>query len=375
MTTETALEHSLMSGPRGRRVLLEFALASEFRFSGGTAGPVRESVERAALHLDRSRPAPKNVFGHIGTAPRPVTQPVPVEEVAQQLAHVRLAAVTPPLLRDCLFRAVDLARYWQEPDEFDLLAADPEMRVPLNRIAAHLATAPETATWAAALAECAQWTVTWEGSAPSEAALSPRELLRDDGAQVREAEVQARRDFPRDPTASISGRWWSRPPFQLFSSAGELVDGSPTKLWFVEDSLGWETALAQRLHIPPGLRVYEIDSSNAWIELCRRFPLDASAHKRYDWYRTTARVGAWVIPDWERVAEHYDAVHLPVLSYLANAGRALVVDDDRASVIAGWDPDQTFWFTPDVRPVGDRVAWRFTFEDQRAGWAPMNPHH
>ncbi|GAB2843595.1 hypothetical protein GCM10027092_05630 [Yaniella soli] len=128
--------------------------------------------------------------------------------------------------------------------------------------------------------------------------------------QVIDEEVVARRDRPLDPTANFSGHWWSRPPGELASSAGELFDGSPVKLWFVEDSLGWERATGQRLTVPETPQIYEIDSEQAWAGLCARFPPDVTAQKRHDWYRATGRRGKWFMPDWAEVAKYYDAVHL-----------------------------------------------------------------
>ncbi len=76
-----------------------------------------------------------------------------------------------------------------------------------------------------------------------------------------------------------------------------------------------------------------------------------TAQKRHDWYRTTGRDGRWVMPDWSRVAEMYGGVHLTVTGYLAAAGTAIDVDDDAASVIAGWAPDETHWLTDASAPT------------------------
>lgn len=90
------------------------------------------------------------------------------------------------------------------------------------------------------------------------------------------------------------------------------------------------------------------DVPDDWAQLCRRFPLEITAQKRHDWYRTTGRDGRWVLPDWDAVAEVYGGVHLAVAGYLAAAGTAIDVDGDAGSVIAGWAPDETFSLTDDV---------------------------
>ncbi|MFX1760442.1 MULTISPECIES: hypothetical protein [Rhodococcus] len=63
----------------------------------------------------------------------------------------------------------------------------------------------------------------------------------------------------------------------------------------------------------------EIHGPDDWVQLCRRFPLEAIAQKRPGWYRTTGRDGRWVLPDWRAVAEVYGGVHLNVAGYLAAA--------------------------------------------------------
>lgn len=151
-----------------------------------------------------------------------------------------------------------------------------------------------------------------------------------------------------------------------------LFDGSPAGLWYVEDSLGWERAESMRLIVPEEASVFEVEGAADWAELCARFPLEVTAQKRDDWYRTTTRTARWVIPDWAQVAEHYDGVHLQVGAYLAAAGVAIPIDDRSgfASMIAGWNPDETYWFSSDV--VNDNECTRWMLEDNGADmvWNP-----
>lgn len=64
-----------------------------------------------------------------------------------------------------------------------------------------------------------------------------------------------------------------------------------------------------------------------------------------------------MIPDWAAFAERYDLIHLQIAAYLAAAGTAIHVTDRTASVIAGWAPDTSFWFTDRVRYVDAPIAW------------------
>ncbi|NHB85872.1 hypothetical protein G7085_18525 [Tessaracoccus sp. HDW20] len=104
----------------------------------------------------------------------------------------------------------------------------------------------------------------------------------------------------------ISGFWWSRPPHWLRPST-RLVDGVPVGMRLVEDAFGWRRATATRLQVAESARVYEVDSAAAWAGLCREFPLEVTAQRRHDWYRTTGREGRWVVADWGRYADGGDA--------------------------------------------------------------------
>lgn len=95
-------------------------------------------------------------------------------------------------------------------------------------------------------------------------------------------------------------------------------------MWFIEDSLGWE--------------------------------------------RATGRWGRWVIPDWPRVADSYDGVHLTAAGYLSAAGTAIDVDTDIASVIAGWSPDETYWLTDTVTRSIDTRNWVRDDDGQEPIW-------
>jgi hypothetical protein len=198
------------------------------------------------------------------------------------------------------------------------------------------------------------------------------ETLRDYSARTVKEEVRAASERPADPSAGFSGEWWSFPPTR--SSTRSLFDGTPAELWFVEDGTGWKRAVSRRMRIPGGVRVYEIGGAQAWAQLCREFPVEVTAQKRHDWYTTTGRVGRWVIPDWPRVAEYYDGVHLTVCGYLAAAGTAIAVDDATASVIAGWAPDETYWLTDNAAADGDEAqVWVCDTDGEHPEWTAERP--
>ncbi|MFZ2529203.1 MAG: hypothetical protein WAX14_16360 [Rhodococcus sp. (in: high G+C Gram-positive bacteria)] len=350
----------LSTGPRGRRMLLAYALEAERaarpEYDENSFG---SAVFRASYQLDPGRGRTRVVYG-AGTE-GPQWPEIAPEEVARRLAQVPLPEVTALDLRSALVDAVDTARYWQDPDGEDILVATVPVRQELRRVAEHIAGSPDAQWWGTGVARDDQWLVGWDNgdecgvqaSVPPPAA----DRLRNWHTRVSEAEARAERDRPTDATANWSGEWWSAPLTHMWASSRTLADGNPAGVWFVEDSMGWDRAFARRVTVPPGAAVLEVDDADTWVDLCRRFPLEVTAEKRHDWYRTTGRDGRWVIPDWQRVAEHHAGVHLTVAGYLSAAGTAIDVDTDTASVIAGWAADETFWLTDAVVPDEVPVVW------------------
>lgn len=364
---EQELADLLMSGPRGRRLLLEYAVRSEQLHDSGQRGDsFALGVTYASYELDPGKGTSVKLFGS-GAADVGMIENLAVsaDEVARRLDSISLAGANSTLLRDCLAASCDNARYWQEPDGTDVLAATDSMRRSLTRVAEHVASSHCTSWWRQPVQRDEQWSTTWEGDFDASPSIDPIGLLRSTRAGIIEKERTAHIERPADPTANWSGDWWSSPAAALTSST-RLLDGtSPANLWFVEDSFGWDHAQTIKVKIPREANIYEIDSADAWASLCKRFPIEVTAQVRHDWYRTTGRSGIWVMPDWLRVAEHYNAVHLQVQAYLCAAGTAIPITEHTASVIAGWNPDQTYWFTPEIAWSGDPVRWERREDD---GW-------
>lgn len=359
----------LLAGPRGRRLSLELARTM---VEGTEAGQAYiHAAHMAAYGLDPGRGTSVVMLLSAG-APREEPEPpgpVTPDEVAALLGRVRLTPYDDGALLAALVATVDSARYWQEPDGEELLAATPVMRDALHPIAAQVAAGSGVAWWTAPVDRAAQWSVEFENPRTPPADGPSQELL----ARWRDAESRheddARAERPADVRANWSGHWWSTPPNELTRTTRSLGERGPVGLWLVEDGFGWERATAVPVPVPDDAVVLEIDGPAAWADLCRRFPLDVTASRRHDWYRVTGVDGAWVIPDWSRVAEEYDGVHVTVAGYLATAGRAVPVDDGCATVLAGWGPDETCWLTDAVRAddVGpERQVWS---RRDDGGWA------
>lgn len=115
------------------------------------------------------------------------------------------------------------------------------------------------------------------------------------------------------------------------------------RLALAEDPCGWKLARCWAVAPHASARVYEIHWSDEWAALVERYPLDVSRSRRHDWWRATGWTGRWVIPDYAYAAANWDAIHVAVAGYLTTAGLDLPVSGNARTMLAGWDPDATWW--------------------------------
>ncbi|MFE5411176.1 hypothetical protein [Microbacterium sp. NPDC056569] len=344
---------ALLAGARGRRLCLEYAVSGAYRDETSADREAAATAWWAASAFETS--GTTILFRPEGdTSPFVPTTPTPAQ-AARALDAIGLDVPVPASLRTALAASVDAAMYWQPPDGRDHLCATAELRAPLRRVATVIAGSPAADWWTGGVAEDDQWAVHWEG-----AGRSSREV-EDELRRWREAtaadEARAAAERPADPTAAWSGQWWSIPPSGLVRTTRSLGKAGPAGLWFGEDSMGADSATATPVDVYPA-RVIEIRGPEDWAQLCAQHPLDVTASRRQDWFRVTGSDRQWVIPDWAAVAAEADAVHLTVAGYLSAATRLIEVDGDRASVLAAWNPDETFWFRGTAaRPAGEQ-RWR-----------------
>lgn len=349
----------LLSGPRGRRLCLELAMEMD--------QDVRIAVFHLGYNLDPGAGRSRRMLtmNPSGEAPPPLPEST-MGELAGMITSLDLKGVTDELVQHALQRAVDTARYWQEPEGEDFLAATQEITESLAHIAKSLEGKPATQWWDQK-AQPAQWAIDWRSADdPTQLPRNPQHTLFEWARKERAEEIRAAKERPQDPHANFSGEWWSI-PHGLIHTVARIPDG----LSLVEDSLGWEEATV--IPVAGTGRILEITTEEDWINLCRAFPLEVTASRRHDWFRTTGRHGRWVIPDWEQAASTWDAVHLTVAGYLSAAGRALQTDEDTATVIAGWDPGSTFWLTDVARETeGPRQFWHQPHNEDQWELVPGN---
>lgn len=368
------LNQALMSGRRGRRLLWEFAVASEeTQLETFGEHPLHAAMFFAAYRVAIERGESVGLLGIDESSMPEISAP----EIARILDGTILVPVNAALLQRALVRSVDSARYWQAPDGEDTILALPALAESLERVARHLAACGLATRWLASVDLRNQFQVEFDqhdlqGGAQSPGADS-HGILQEWKACVLATEARDAAELLGTPLGSFSGEWWSIPSHRLPSTTGVFPGHQPVGLSCVEDGFGWEQTSVRLVSVLPSARVLEISTADDWIRLCREHGLEVTAHKRHDWYQTTGRDGAWKIPDWLAVARNYDAVHLSIGAYLALAGECLEIDEKFSSVIAGWDPDQTFWFTDSLRlyePAQEWTCLEANSEDAR--WVPSS---
>lgn len=335
---------SFLGGPTVRRMCLELAMELD--------PELRSAVFELANALEPGRGTAWVMLADGSNNVAAPPSPASPTELAAAIATLDLTDLDEARMQDALERAVANARYWQEPDGEDMLVVPPVVRAAFGSLAEHVMKALGLQA-NGGLRRREQWAIDWRSpDDPAPLDKDPRQTLAQWTLKARAGEERAARERPSDAHANWSGEWWSIPN-GLVHTIGQI----PAGFNLVEDSFGWDQATA--IPVRGVGRTFEIRTADDWISLCRIFPLDVTASRRHDWFRCTGREGRWVIPDWERVGEEWDAVHLTTRGYLGLAGRALEVDADTASVIAGWDPDSTFWLTDVAREwEGPRQYWR-----------------
>jgi len=350
MTTNA---EALLSGPRGRRLCLKLARALD--------ADIDIAVFCLGYDLDPGR-GTSRVTATSDDDGAPTREHATVEQLMSALSSLDPASLGEDRISAALERSVQSAAYWQRPDGEDTLAGVPGVMSALSPLAERVVGTQSTQWWGKPRRD-EQWAINWRHSdAPVALPKEPLEILAAWARGVRAEEAQAASEHPHDPAADCTGSWWSIPA-GVFQTVGQI----PSGLRLVEDSHDAEHATT--IPIRGRGTTFEIRSAEDWASLCRAHPLEVTASRRHDWFRATGRDGRWVIPDWESVAGEWDAVHLTALAYLGGAARAIPVNADTASVIAGWDPDATIWLTGAAEEAeGPREAWHRAEHD--APWTP-----
>ncbi len=345
----------LLEGPRGRRFSLELLRAAGGR--SAAAEHLGSVLFWADVRLTREQGRAVALWGltlddsGTVTSSTPDAEPMPtLAAVAAALDAVEPAALTPDHVVDALEQTAESALWWQERDATDDLLARPELVAPLRRLAARAAASPVVQRLGGQ--DPVQWAVSFEGDDAGRPAPPMPEQLAEWADGIRA-------DQARGTDGPVSGDWWTTPPWPApQTSSAPFADHGPLALWAVEDSFGWQRAEVTEAHDGRATRTIVIDRLEDWAELCRRFPLDVSSTtRRWDWGVATGREGAWVMPDWTAAAAEVDVVELTVAGWFRCSGLAVPVDEDRASVVAGWTPGSRYWLTEPGPGCGAHSTW------------------
>jgi hypothetical protein len=331
--------NSLLIGPRGRRLC--WALVVDM------GAPARERIGAAwgQVGFDSLGADPAELAGELAAA------------VGQADWHAVVAGMNEVALVGPLAESVTWAMYWQRPDGVDRALAYPEVADALRPVA-HAVTAAAAARWWPGGADLGaqQYVAPVEGTGAGPALSGAADRLAAWlAAEAKDEHSAAGR--PDDPAANYSGHWWSSPALAgLVSTTRALPGLGALQLRAKEDWPGWDEVRCWPVMPRRVPRTYEIAGPDDWVALVARYPLDVSKSRRHDWWRVTGWAGSWLMPDYAAAAFDYDAIHLSVGGYLTTAGNALPVDGARC-LLAGWDPDETYWLADVLAAAGPPVRW------------------
>lgn len=287
-----------------------------------------------------------------------------VEVLLAALAEVDAAPVRawrdPLAFVEPMAESVSSAMYWQPPHDQDVVLTDSRIAAVLRPVAEVVAEAPATDWWTTPVDLSAlRYTSLFDNEAPSPPVLEGARGRLNGWRERRTREESDAADRPADPAAPLSAFWWCTPVEEpLVTTTRPLPGLGSVELVWEEDDFGLSDAEIWPLAPTRAPRVWEIDGPESWTRLVDRYPLEMTNARRHDWYRVTGRVGRWCIPDWNAVAADWDAVHLTVAGYLTTATRACILaDGESATVLGGWNPDQTWWLTDVLAEASGPQRW------------------
>jgi hypothetical protein len=332
---------SLLAGPRGRHLC--WALVEEI--GGGQAEAWNGPSWRQVTQFGSPPGDPAMLAAELAAA----VGRADWEAVTAGMSDVDLVAP--------LAESVAWAMYWQPPDDVDQVLANPEVAGVLRPVARAVTRAPGARWWSSGVELGTQQHLepvdgTTEGPALSDTAERLAAWL---AATAEDERSTAER--PADPAADYSGCWWSSPKWPAPVSTTRALPGlGALQLIAVEDWPGWAEVRCWPLAPRRDARIYEITGPGDWVALVARYPLEVTKSRRHDWWRVTGWAGTWLMPDYAAAASDYDAIHLSVGGYLTTAGRALPVAG-AGCMLAGWDPDETYWLADVLATAGPPVRW------------------
>ncbi|MFV4914313.1 hypothetical protein PFZ49_12380 [Microbacterium lacticum] len=142
----------------------------------------------------------------------------------------------------------------------------------------------------------------------------------------------------------LKGTWWVCPEGVPITIDDDAVASG---LHVVRDDYQTLGRLT-RACVDGGARVYQIIGGEDWRRLCSAYGVSAPL-ETYDWGMPSSDNPT--VPDWERVAQDFDAVHLSIGGYIRTAYRPIALNGGAWTVLAGWHPGSTAWLKERVFPI------------------------
>jgi hypothetical protein len=243
---------------------------------------------------------------------------------------------------------------------------DPAVIAELRTIATRVAESAGCQWWWSQAERSAQRYVQWTGhEEPAPEPGNSAETLRLINAEAIELERSMSRDRHLPAGTGTAGPWWSFPFPGLISTTRRVGSLGAVLLAGREDGFGETEAVVRPVVLAEDARVFEIDQPQAWQRLVTDYRRTATATYRHTW-AWTGWDGEWLVPHWPAVAADWDGVHLSVAGYLSTAGHPLPVGPAR-TLLAGWNPDETYWLADVITSIGEAQAWHNPSRDP-LGW-------
>lgn len=371
----------LLAGPRGRALCAAIAGLDGDRLLHAlerpTSGVRYQAVE--AQHAGRPwwPPPGWDVVKRRSREAEAHPLPEPSEVLAGVVAAIDLEVLAE--VRDelafvpSLVEAVDDVMFsGDEASVREVLASAADVLVP---VAEALVRAPGASWWWGPCDRGAQRWICFSDGPDHPLLVGAREALADWARSEADDEARSagRVPFPpRGRSLRYSGTWWSIPACRLVRTTRVLPGLPAVGLALMEDSPPDDAVAVWEVTLSPDAEVFEVDGAGAWRELTERFPREVTRSRRFNWWRWSGFEGRWFLPDWAKVADAFDAVHLSVAGHLEASYRALPVPGG-ATFLAGFDPDETIWLTDAVGAARRVEAWegdigRNRFQDRTRAW-------
>ncbi|MGC8481899.1 MAG: hypothetical protein ACP5PJ_10150 [Acidimicrobiales bacterium] len=321
----------LLQGPRGRRLCWEFVDQLTFDLNGRSGlFPMRHSTPGGTVTLEETAAYCDN-------------------QIAVVRERLSVENIDDDLLVALLRNVVGSARYWQPPDEIDQWLMEREVAEVFRPVATAIASHPLTTWWVSDIARNSQHCIVH----------TPTESIDYDSVQaLSDWAACIRTDTERWIGPDTTGLWWTGPLGPHLAATTRVHPGwGIVGLSLMEDAPDLQALASVPLSIEREARVHEVHSTDDWRVLVNLAPLDVTRARGNDWSRATGLNRQWLVPNWEKISSTIDGVHLSLGGYLALAGVPIEINPGVTSLIAGWNPDETYWLTGLASAHGPITTW------------------